>query len=413
MIVPCLAGLAQAGVFATIPGLLVGLVVLGGAAAVGRLVWRKVQEGRRLREVVFGVTDRRVLVLQPGPSARLKAYGREDLAEVVDTPAEKGGRDVRFAVDADPRAIAPPAPGRRGHLQPLRVVGLFGVPQRAARAVEAVAALPGRVGGHGPLRVPEGAGALFGQARGAARACRAKLGGQVAAWRQGVIAQARSRAGRYWNAVVPLGLLATIGLVWFVRVTGDVVVGLGIAGVLGFIAVVFGLATRHQAQQDAAHLRRVEGWLAVLRAFEADAHPRAACRVQFDLRESLHAPAYRFATSPHSKDLETYHRHRWARLTGVAACGTPLAIEWVDKVKFHIKQEQWRKPGWRAVVVPNPAVWAPERLPAGFAVAGLPVRVLHVAGRVVLKVRGESAEPREVLTALQALFAALPRREAP
>jgi hypothetical protein len=135
--------------------------------------------------------------------------------------------------------------------------------------------------------------------------------------------------------------------------------------------------------------------------------------VQLDLREALHAPAYRFAASPYSKDRKTYQRHRWARLTWVAACGTPLAMEWVDKVKIRIKQEQWRMPGWRAVVVPNPVVWAPERLPKAFVVAGLRVRVLEVAGRVVLKLSGELADPGDALKVLEALFSALPRREAP
>ncbi|MEB3330309.1 MAG: hypothetical protein VKQ33_13870 [Candidatus Sericytochromatia bacterium] len=361
---------------------------------------------RRARGLTYGVTNRRVLLLQHGPPARCLAFSREEMGALEVTSRGTGRVDVYFGVAHGVNPVMPPQ--RSGG--PLGRVGLIGVPSAAAEAVKAIATGPDPAVRGGPLRVPADEEADLVRARGSVMACRTKLEAALTTRRAAEARRlARTRGLARLVAVLVTGAIGLLVLSQS-RDLATAAVATVIAGGMVFLLAWALLGEVLQATQPT--LDRAGEVAELLATWERDALPKAPCRLALDLREASHAPARRWALSPHSKALKSYHRHRWGRVTWVTACGSPLLLEWVERVKYKNSQALERRLQLQGLLCPNPAVWAVEQLAPQLQAGPLTVRCHRVGNRATLSYRGTIARAADAGPALAALYAALPRRQA-
>jgi hypothetical protein len=324
--------------------------------------------------------------------------------EVV--PRNAGRVDVFFAVAPGASALMPPPPGKGGG-SPLRRVGLIGVPRAAADAVEAVARRSSREALGGPLGVPAGQAADLLQARGSLKACRTKLSAALAAHKGSDLQREARLRGRV-RAVSTAAAVAS-GLFTGASTNSLLVAMLTVLAVAAAIPVLDRLPFGRLMEWLKGQGQQASEVATLLAAWERDALPQAPCRLQLDLRPASQVPAHRWALSPHSKALKSHHRHRWARVSWVSACGSPVLVEWVDRVKLRNGLEQRRQPHVRGLLVPNPQVWDVDRLPDRFKAGALAVRCHRAGDRTILSFQGAVDRPADAGPALQALYSALPR----
>ena len=358
--------------------------------------------GRRAKgQLVYGVTDRRALILREGPQPGVHSFGAGTLADFKVQDERDGLLDLYFAVGAGVEAV------KLGGLasQSNTMVGFMAIPAdgRAQQALAVVKALPAPVG-----PAPGGDETTVISARGGLEAFRVKLKGQLTA-RQEDVARRRGRAVARFHLVA----LAVLALVFGTLVASGglqafmVVLIVGLAGlVLAVGNWVIGFVYGRQAA-EVARLGELDGLLA---AWQQDLHPKGRCTGWVDLRDAQQVPAYRFATSQASGRLKTYHRHLWTRVAFATACGSSLVVELQDKVKYKAGTEVRRAARVRGRLLVNRAVW--QQVPAGdFAAGPLRVRVIEREGRTVLLFRGEVSTIAQAGEAVSEVYEALGRAQ--
>ncbi len=359
------------------------------------------------RDLVYGATPDRLLIVRTGGTPAVRSYGPADLAEIR-TQEDKGGLwDVYFAVDTDVADFMPAA-GTKGTLDK---VGFVGVPKEAARAAEAVRAQrkPGSPSGPLPAIAAAGEPAARLEARGTLEACCVKLAGLLA---EQAASRARRRAirqSRFWMVAAPL-LVAPPAIGFASEGFGGAGIGLFVSLMVGTFAAVARYAMNHAAATEDAEARRFEAVQGLLAAWQQDGHPKARIHAVIDFGPATGVRPYRFANSASSGALKTYHRHRWARFAWATACGSPLVVELVDKVKYKAGSEVERHPRLRGWLVPNEAVWRVSDLTEPFTAGGLTVTPREIAGRRVLIFHGAVADPAAAGQAIAALYRALAER---
>lgn len=362
------------------------------------------------RDLVYGATAERLLLVRQGKEPDVRSYGPADLAEIRTQDDKDGMVDVYFTVDTNVGEFMPVATGKGAGT--LAKVGFVGVPPAAVRAVEAVRAR--RVAGSpsGPLQAPQAAGEPEAhlESRGTIEACRVKLAGLLAERTAARTRRHQLWQNRFWMIAAPAVVappvigFATGGL-------GSAFFGLFFSAFLGVGAAIARFALNQAAAKEDAEAARFEAVQALLAAWKQDGHPKARFQAKVDLGPASGVRPYRFANSAASGALKTWHRHRWARFAWATACGSPLVVELVDKVKYKLGGEVKRQALVRGWLVPNEAVWDLRAFEAPFRAGSLTVAPLEVEGRRVLAFRGEVADPAGAAQAIAALYRALADRQ--
>ncbi|MEB3197499.1 MAG: hypothetical protein VKP62_09880 [Candidatus Sericytochromatia bacterium] len=356
---------------------------------------------RRASRLVYGVTNRRVLIIRRGRPELVLAFGPAELGQVSEVPHDAKSLHLYFAVGPHAREVMP-LRKRQGSVD---VLGLMGVPREAADAVRAVAAQATRQREVGPLSSRAGVDHLF-QAKGSLEACRVKIYSGVVQHFETVAQSARHQLRKKLLPVVLIASLALLLLGTLVKSPEPVIV-LGVLG-LPFISAAW-FKGRHETAQRAAEQERFLQLAALLHHWRDDALKGAPCRVQLDLGSAIERMPYRWALSPASGTLKSYHRQRRARISWFTACGSKLVLECVDRIKFKARVEVQRRSQIRGVLELNPAVWAVDRLPDSFQAGPLKVNTHRQAARTSLSFQGPLSVVAETGSALQALYDALPR----
>ena len=387
---------------------LFGLPFLADGHFMLRAAFKSMSGGR---DIVYGTTTERVLLVRTGKQPAGRAYDPADLALPRLEEDKDGLLDVYFAADADMRGFMPGAAMQGG--QALDRVGFLGVPPAAAAAVQAVharrapGALAGPVAASAKAEAPQRT-----TARGSVEACRVKLAGVLAVQRAERKARHQTVQRRFWQ-IAPLLVAAPPVIGYAAEGREALIGGLFMAAVFAGIAALVRFSLKYMATQEEAHSARYDYVQGLLAAWQADAHPRARFEARVDFAPALGVVPYRFANSPSSKALKTWHRHRWARFAWATACGSLLVVELIDKVKYKSGAEVKREAVLRGWLVPNEAVWHASALEEPFQAGRLRVVPREVEGQRVLAFRAVVAGPEDTAETIAGLYEALARRRRP
>ena len=387
----------------------VGLVALVLGAFGAWLVRAAFRGPWAARELAYGATTERLLLLKIGKQPALRAYGPADLALPQRANERDELLDVYFAVDADLDGWLPG--GLRRDAKTLDRVGFLGVPPAAAAAVQAVYAARPPAALSSPQRgADEEAPRLAG--RGSLAACRTKLAGALAAWQEARQRRHETLMKRF-RLIAPLVVAAPLVLMIAAGERGGLVFGLFLTALLGGGALMVRAGLGSPSASEVDQQARQELAIAMLAGWAQDVHPRARCQFALDLGPARRMRPYRFATSPSSKALKTWHRHRWARFAWATACGSLLVVELIDKVKYKSGAEVKREAVLRGWLVPNEAVWHASALEEPFQAGRLRVVPREVEGQRVLAFRAVVGGPEDTAEAIAGLYEALAQRRRP
>jgi hypothetical protein len=199
---------------------------------------------------------------------------------------------------------------------------------------------------------------------------------------------------------------------------------LGIGAVYGGLWTLESAADdRVLAAQDVAHADRLDALRRVLERLGQAADPASRLELRVDMATADQAPPRskkavprRYRTklgaylprTERSAEWLTRHRHRWAEVSFVMACASPIRLVLADEVDYRGIEEVRRMSGLSGHLTPNPEAWRLDELPEAFEAGPLRVVRREIAGRITLSFRGPIAHVQEIPEALEALYRALP-----